>query len=334
LDGRENLAGTLAFSRFVLKDIFRNRGRTFSSIIGVVLAVSLIAGENIALDTTARDVLTGELEDYHIDLYGSTNEEFTTKDLTNLSEELVSVYGVEDVLPMSHMRVELEVHNESTIVPPKYGYSEKNIDVDIPANGSVWLNVTLEQIPLETYRLYGYVYSQQNGEPVENVLVIVQEGTPWLISFKDSMYTDEQGYYEFDLPEAEYRISLSLEDYSPSLYYSEIYIYLSGDINITASLPEKQLDFYIPDVESSTLQGYIIDSNTSSQYNGSIWLEIRNSTEISNYKMNFFLYHYTENGSFLINTIPGNLTIDGVSDDGEIKVTQVEVESNVGRVCI
>ncbi|MEE9151084.1 MAG: FtsX-like permease family protein [Thermoplasmata archaeon] len=335
MDGRENLTGTLAFSKFVIKDIFRNRSRTFSSIIGVVLAVSLIAGENIAMDTTARDVLSGELADYHIDLYGSTDEVFTTNDLTNLSEELVSVYGVEDVLPMSYVRVELEVHNESTIVPPKYGYYEKYVDVDIPVNGSVWLNVTLEQISHETYRLFGNVYSLHNSEPVENILVEVREGTSWFTGYKDSTYSDEQGYYEFYLPEADYIISMRLKKYLNG--YSSL-TNLAEYINITSSMQERQLDFYIPDVESSTLQGYIMDPYTGEPYNGTVDLNIWESTQISNHSnMNIYYFYFSANGSYYLDLVPGNFTIGITPEDLSIEqwrmgvgtnYTQVEVKSN------
>ncbi len=228
--GRENLAGTLAFSRFVLKDIFRNRGRTFSSIIGVVLAVSLIAGENIALDTTARDVLAEELKDYRYDFEGYSNNPFNSTELEIISEEIESINGVKEVIALSQVNMDLEIHNESTIIPPKFGYYEQTMEVNIPVNGTIWLNTTLEQIPHNTYKLYGYVYSLYTGQPVENASVEIYEGGLGYLGFQNNTNTGDNGYYEFYLPEAEYKIEVGA---LPFLQTSRI-------IEITSSQPEKK----------------------------------------------------------------------------------------------
>lgn len=310
------MAGTLAFSRFVLKDIFRNKGRTLSSIIGVVLAVSLIAGENIALDTTAKDVLAKELEDYKYDLYGSSEELLTPDEMAELQKDLESVYGVKDVLPMSHISRYFEIHNSTTIIPPKYGFYETKMDISIPPNETLELNVTLEPIPFETYKMAGYVYSSHDGRTIQNFTVEayeMQENT-WYYGYWNSTNTDDMGYYELFLPESMHEIRIK----------KGISIYHIQRINIISSEPEKQLDFYIQDVESSSIQGYILDPSTSAPYNGTLWVDIWNdSIPHSN---STWIY----NGYYHMNTIPGNFTIFALDYwwDISTNLTQVEVPSN------
>jgi putative ABC transport system permease protein len=309
------LAGTLAFSRFVIKDIFRNKGRTLSSIIGVVLAVSLIAGENIALDTTARDVLSQELEDYNYDLYGSSEEILTYEEMEELQDDTESVFGIKSALPMSYIGREFEIYNITTIVPPKYGYYETKLNISIPPNSTVELNATLDPIPHETYKLFGYIYSSHDGEPRQNFTVEVQElqEITWSGGYTNGTQTDDFGYYEISLPESEFEIKIK----------KGISTFLVDRIQIKSSEPEERLDFYILDVESSSIQGYIYDPSTGNPYIGSLWVDIRNdSIPHSNNTM-------INNGYYYMNTIPGNFTIFGWSYTGiSTNYTQVEVYNN------
>lgn len=52
----------MGFFRYALMDVLRGRRRTFSSILGVLLAVAFLAGTFIAIDSSARATLEGLLE--------------------------------------------------------------------------------------------------------------------------------------------------------------------------------------------------------------------------------------------------------------------------------
>ncbi|UCE38580.1 MAG: carboxypeptidase regulatory-like domain-containing protein, partial [Thermoplasmata archaeon] len=311
------MAGTLAFSRFVIKDIFRNKGRTLSSIIGVVLAVSLIAGENIALDTTARDVLAEELKDFKYDLLGASEDILSTEDVRTMEDQLESKFGVKESLAMTHLATRFEIHNSSTIITPTYGYNEKRVDIQVPQNGTLWLNTSLEQIPHKTYKLYGNVYSLHNGKPVEKITVKAYEmqSVTWYEGYSTYINTTESGYYELFLPASEHEIRVELGD---STYHIE-------RVNITSSEPEKHLDFHIYDIESSSIEGYVKDPRTGDPYTGSLYIEIWNHTiPHSNFTS-------IEKGYYHINTVPGNISVKGLSGSWRGPFTnhsQVAVASN------
>jgi putative ABC transport system permease protein len=286
----------------VIKDIFRNKGRTLSSIIGVVLAVSLIAGENIALDTTARDVISQELEDYHYDLYGSSEHILTQDEMEELQIDLESVYGVDTALPMSHIGKEFEIYNSTTIVAPKYGYYETKLNISVPPNSTIELNATLEMIPLETFKLFGYVYSSHDGKPRQDFTVEVQElqEIEWYGGYTNRTQTDDFGYYEISVPESEYEIRVR----------QGLSTYLEDKIQIKSTEPEKRLDLYILDVESSSFQGYIYDPSTGNPYNGTMLVYFWNDS------IPHFNLTSIENGYFHFNTIPGNFTFIAFTDYG------------------
>ncbi len=62
-----------AFIRFAFGSIFRNRRRAISAMIGIILAVTLIAGENIAIDTTASSALMNALKAVQVDFIASAS---------------------------------------------------------------------------------------------------------------------------------------------------------------------------------------------------------------------------------------------------------------------
>jgi ABC-type lipoprotein release transport system permease subunit len=320
-----NLTGTLAFSRFVLKDIFRSKGRTISSIIGVALAVSLIAGENIALDSTAKDVLEEELEKNGYDYYASSKAIYNQKQLHNISRDLLAVDGIEEVLIFLRGGLESQFYSNTTLDvhnnPPIYGYYNKSIDVNIPINSTVWLDTTLEQIPSDIYKLYGYVFYQESGDPVQDVDIKIEEGEHAGYSIVNR--TDKQGYYEFFLPESQFQLDLTLT----SIWSGYPETYLSTSVEIDSSEPEKRLDFYIPEMNSS-IQGYILDSSLGEPYKGEVCINIWNRTEKTNGTLEFIDKYYTYDGSYYLHSISGNMTLFGWTDDGVIDYFQVEIPAN------
>jgi ABC-type lipoprotein release transport system permease subunit len=273
----------------------------------VVLAVSLITGQNIALDTAARDVLDGELENYEYDFVGLKSEELTNEEILNITNDIKSIKGVSEVTSLSQTAIRMEIHNDNTLTPPKYGYYEKSLQIHIPLNGTVWLNTTLEPIPYTTHKVFGYVYSQNDGEPIDRATVEVREGIALDIGYTETTLTDENGYYEFFLPEAEYVIEVLIESISSVLRNER-----SQETRITVSSnpQENQVDFHLYDRGTSKLFGNIFINDTGELYNDSIYIRFRNKIEHENYTTEYYHRLSTQNSTYEISLEPGEYRIE------------------------
>src|SRR5512137_2606793 len=89
-------AGT--FLRYSLLQTFKNSRRTFSAIIGVTLAVTLVAAESISIDSSARAVMDSLLAAAPVDMMASTA---TTTDFSTVARSLGRVSLVDRVEPIS-----------------------------------------------------------------------------------------------------------------------------------------------------------------------------------------------------------------------------------------
>lgn len=89
-------AGT--FLRYSLLQTFKNTRRTFSAIIGVTLAVTLVAAENISVDSSARAVMDSLLEKVPVDLTARTSD---TENYGSVARDLSRVSLVSAVEPIS-----------------------------------------------------------------------------------------------------------------------------------------------------------------------------------------------------------------------------------------
>jgi len=101
--------GDLALLRYAIVDTLRSRRRTFSSILGVLLSISFVAGTFIAIDSSTRATLEAVLAGLPGDftVYAEGN-------LTSLRETLIAVSGVKDVAFLRNVPV-FEI--QSTAVP-------------------------------------------------------------------------------------------------------------------------------------------------------------------------------------------------------------------------
>ncbi|MFQ6060124.1 MAG: ABC transporter permease [Thermoplasmata archaeon] len=86
-----------SFSRYAVQSVFRNRRRTLAAIIGVLLAITLVAGENIAIDSTASSVLKQMMDSVAYDFEGTS---YTNREFINASNALSAVTNVEAVEPI------------------------------------------------------------------------------------------------------------------------------------------------------------------------------------------------------------------------------------------
>ncbi len=301
------MAGTLAFAKIIIMDIFRNRGRTLSSIIGVVLAVSLITGQNIALDTTARDVLNEELSDYEYDLVGFAEGDSDNEEVEEISDSIMSIDGIKDVTSVTQTAVRLEIHNENTIIPPKYGFYERRFDIQVPEEGTLWFNTTLEQIPPETFMVYGNVYSQDDGSPIKYIMVETWEGSNKLLGYSEIRYTDENGYYEFHLPRAQFTIQVAITESINNIYSEKI---LKTELNVSSDESKNRVDFFLKTDESSELYGNIFEIDSENLYNDSMYIRFKSETENDSCLTEYNYVLTTTDNSYKISLVPGEFIIE------------------------
>jgi len=76
----------MAFISFIVSNVFKNRRRTISAIIGITLAVTLISAEIIAIDTSASSVINDKIEQVPYDFRANSRDDYnnTTKALENV----------------------------------------------------------------------------------------------------------------------------------------------------------------------------------------------------------------------------------------------------------
>ncbi|MBI4416390.1 MAG: FtsX-like permease family protein, partial [Euryarchaeota archaeon] len=102
----------LAILPQALRSVIRNRRRTFSSILGVLLAITFIAGTFIAIDSAARGALNALLADVPGDFTVSTNRD----SLGTLEEDVAAVPGVQSVVPVARLQMfEVGVWNRTVV---------------------------------------------------------------------------------------------------------------------------------------------------------------------------------------------------------------------------
>lgn len=101
----------LSFSKYAIQSIYRNKRRTFAAIIGVLLAVTLVAGENVAIDTTTSSVFKQMMDTVTYDFVGTSSSNL---EIENATRDLANVPNVEIVEPI----VEL-----GTVYITEWGYN-------------------------------------------------------------------------------------------------------------------------------------------------------------------------------------------------------------------
>ena len=91
----------LSFARFALDSIVRNRRRTLYAILGVTLAVSLIAGSLIAIDSASFGLLRERLDGLPVDFYGQSYagdlSSIDVERYEEVTDRLLTVDGVQEV---------------------------------------------------------------------------------------------------------------------------------------------------------------------------------------------------------------------------------------------
>jgi putative ABC transport system permease protein len=103
------------FLKYSLLQTFKNTRRTFSAIIGVTLAVTLVAAESISIDSSARATMDSLLSNVPVDLMARTA---STADHASVAGSLSDVRLVDRVEPISAFQYEAFVQSPSNTSAP------------------------------------------------------------------------------------------------------------------------------------------------------------------------------------------------------------------------
>lgn len=104
------MASTGTFLKYSFLQTFKNTRRTFSAIIGVTLAVTLVAAESISIDSSARVTMDSLLSNVPVDLMARTT---STADYNAVAGTLSGVRLVDRVEPISAYQYEAFVQSST-----------------------------------------------------------------------------------------------------------------------------------------------------------------------------------------------------------------------------
>ena len=185
------------FARYAFENMIRSRRRTFSAIIGIVLAVALISGEVIAVDSTTNSIIQNSLQKIPVDYMGHLrNGETNYKDAMKTIERVKNITRVEPYSELNTVLITnpsngntsvvkvIAVRDEFGSVLDKFGLAADSFELE--KEGSIVLtrkvaaslgisegnetNVTLykyfegsENAPIEFTVRGGFVYGKNEG---------------------------------------------------------------------------------------------------------------------------------------------------------------------------
>ena len=89
--------GFLSFPRYSVESVFRNRRRSLFAIIGIVIALSLLSGSWIAVDSSAQDFLRSRLKGIVVDFEGGSYSSSLNVDQDYYDERIEALEDVKDV---------------------------------------------------------------------------------------------------------------------------------------------------------------------------------------------------------------------------------------------
>jgi putative ABC transport system permease protein len=89
--------GLLSFVRYSFESILRNRRRSLFAIVGIVLAIALIAGSSIAVDSSAYGILRSAISSVDVDFTATVSTYNSMPDETQRNAALAAIESVKNV---------------------------------------------------------------------------------------------------------------------------------------------------------------------------------------------------------------------------------------------
>jgi putative ABC transport system permease protein len=190
------LLGVFTFARYAVESVFRNRRRSIYALVGVVIAISLVSGSFIAVDSSALGRLRAALDEVPVDFvgypYGSDLSSLTTSKNSEICAAIEGVQNVEDaeyVMHTSSWKLSNE-DGESVAEGTYYQFYvsylldtesdrillESGIDGEVPEQGTVAigaelassLGIVVGDSLLCSCMQYSYDYDSVNGTYIEH----------------------------------------------------------------------------------------------------------------------------------------------------------------------
>jgi ABC-type antimicrobial peptide transport system permease subunit len=114
------------FSKLAISQIIRNKRRTFGAIIGIVMAIILIVGSEVAINETATRVIKSKIERIPVDFSGYYYGEYSISELSNLNKIMNDVNSFENV-------------ESATLIGETWAFiNRSDLDVDSIGNHSIY----------------------------------------------------------------------------------------------------------------------------------------------------------------------------------------------------
>jgi len=179
----------LSFARYALDSIVRNRRRTLYAILGITLAVSLIAGSLIAVDSASIGLIRERLEDIPVDYYGQSYEylqDVDTDRYDGVTDKLLGVAGVEQASCVLSVGGWVFYNAEGERYYNEYDYSQTSSVILIPDDPSVLM---------ERYQMYGEAPAPGTVAVPHNVAVSlgIEAGDEIVCSYEFYEYNYSEG---------------------------------------------------------------------------------------------------------------------------------------------
>jgi ABC-type antimicrobial peptide transport system permease subunit len=91
--------GLLSFTRYAIGSTLRNRRRSLFAVVGIVIALSLVSGSWIAVDSSGTGMLRAALRDYRVDFVATPNGNVPLSEMTDAgtAANVSLIESVEDV---------------------------------------------------------------------------------------------------------------------------------------------------------------------------------------------------------------------------------------------
>lgn len=240
-----------------------------------------ISSENSIICGFVKNVFSGEpVEEATIDLVGDNEHNNTYSDSSGF-------YSM-NVKP-----------GEYNLYVSAKDYLRKPLNCSIEENMILWVNVSLDLIPLENSIVCGYIKDSSSGEPIDNVLVHMMWKDNLGQTYENSTRGDSSGFYKINVCSGKIIIVFAKDDYFTKSE-GEFYIYENVTFWLNVTLDPKP-------PENSIICGYITDASTGVPEMASIRLSWHNSTS------GFFYENFTDadvNGFYQINIPPGNFILN------------------------
>lgn len=154
----------LSFTRYPLESVLRNKRRSLFAVIGIVLALSLIAGSSIAVDSSAFGMLRAAIGEIDVDMYvDDMSGEWITDGPDRFYERTAAmerIANIEEALPYvsvggwAFVSGSYEAYNQGSLVFLSNGserlLSEHGIEGAMPSLGTIAVSAeTADQLAVE-----------------------------------------------------------------------------------------------------------------------------------------------------------------------------------------